>query len=80
MNISVGVLYEQLKEQINSATIKAHTESNLPAFMVVAALKEILCKYETDSMSALVHDYQSLMSEMSNSKEGVECKEPTHQE
>lgn len=68
-NISVSILYEQLKKSINETVHSAHIESGLPAFMVVAALKEVLCKYETDSASALVRDYQTLISEMNKDKE-----------
>ena len=41
-NISVSILYEQLKKSINETVHSAHIESGLPAFMVVAALKEVL--------------------------------------
>ena len=75
MNVSISILYEQMKKKISDSVLESQSESGLPVFMVVAALKEVLCKYETDSMSALVQDYQALMSEMNKDKEEMICKD-----
>ena len=69
MDVSVAILYEQLKKEINDATIKAHKEFGLPTFFIVSALKEILCKYEMDSNLELVRDYQSLLASVNEDKE-----------
>lgn len=72
MNIPVSILYEQMKKTLNDAAIKAQTESGLPVFLVSAALKEILCKYETDAKLELVKDYQSLLSKINKEEQNAE--------
>ena len=76
-SISVNLLYEQVKKSINETVVKSQMETKLPSFLIVSALKEIICKYETDARTDLVKDYQLLISEISKKpdNEDMEDKE-----
>lgn len=72
MNIPVYILYEQVKKSINDDILRLQKESSLPSFLIIAAIKELLCKYESDARTDLVADYQSLLSEIQKETKDAE--------